>query len=68
MFDVNTCYTDGEYVYTVVSRVRSVDQLTVSNHSTKEVNHLHDSRIKQYLNLKIPNYMQQDKNVFEIIT
>ena len=64
IFDVNTCYTDREYVYTAVSRVRSVDQLTVFNHSTKEANRLYDSRIKQYFNLKIPNYMQQDKKCF----
>ena len=25
IFDVNTCYTDREYIYTVVSRVRRVD-------------------------------------------
>ena len=46
IFDVNTCYTDREYVYTDVSRVGSVDQLTVSNHSTKKANRLYDSRIK----------------------
>ena len=64
MFDVNTFYTDREYVYTAVSRVRSVDQLTVFNHSNKEVNHLYDSRIKQYFNLKIPNYMEQGTKWF----
>ena len=36
IFDVNTFYTDREYVYTAVSRVRCVDQLTVFNHSNKE--------------------------------
>ena len=46
IFDVNTCYTDREYVYPAVSRVRSVGQLTEFNHSNKEVNHFYDSRIK----------------------
>ena len=61
IFDSNTCYGDREYVYTAVSRVRSTEQLTIFCHSNDEVNNFYDSRIKQYFNLKIPNYMQQDK-------
>ena len=64
IFDVNTCYTDREYFYTDISRGRSVDQLTVFNHSNKVENHLYDSRVTQYFNLKIPNYMQQYKKCF----
>ena len=60
LFDCNTSYVDRNYVWTAITRVRDLNNITYYEHSEFEVRRLEDSKLIQYLKLKIDNYKKQD--------
>ena len=60
LFDCNTPYVDRHFVWTAITRVRDLNNITYFEHSDNEVQALEDSRLKQYLKLKIDGYKKQD--------
>ena len=56
ILDRNTAHLDHFYVWTTITRVRDLNNITYFEHSELEVQQFCDSKIKQYLNLKIDNY------------
>ena len=60
VFDCNTPYVDRFYVWTAITRVRDLDNITYFEHSELEVQRLCDAKLTQYLKLKIDNYKRQD--------
>ena len=60
LFDCNTPYVDRHFVWTAITRVRDLNNITYFEHSDNEVQTLEDSRLKQYLKLKIDGYKKQD--------
>lgn len=61
IFDTNTPYVDRKWVWTAITRARELDNINIFIHSDNEINNLNKSKIKQYFNLKINGYIQQDK-------
>ena len=61
IFDANTPYVDRYWVYTAISRARELDKVTIYIHSGREIAKLEESKKKQYINMKIENYRDQDK-------
>ena len=51
LFDCNTPYVDRNYVWTAITRVRDLDNITYFEHSELEVRRLEDSKLIQYLKL-----------------
>ena len=68
IFDCNITYTDREYVWTALTRTTKFEDITIFEHSEKEVNNLTDAKIRQYFKLKIINYKKQDEKASRIIT
>lgn len=62
IFDVNCAYTSREYVWTAITRARSLDNIQIFNHPKNEVKALYEAKIKQYLSLKVNGYKEQDKS------
>ena len=62
IFDCNTPYADRNYVWTAITRVRELSNIVYFEHSELEVQWLCDSKLKQYLKLKIDNYKKQDND------
>ena len=60
IFDCNTPYVDRNYVWTAITRVRDLDNITYFEHPEHEVQRLCESKLKQYLKFKIDNYKKQD--------
>ena len=60
IFDCNTSYVDRNYIWTAITRVRDLSNITYFEHSELEVQRLCDSKLKQYLKFKIDNYKKQD--------
>ncbi len=60
LFDCNTPYVDRHFVWTAITRVRDLDKITYFEHSQDEVQSLEDSKLKQFLKLKIDGYKRQD--------
>ena len=60
LFDCNTPYVDGNFVWTAITRVRDLKNITYFEHSENEVKRLEDARLKQFLKLKIDAYKRQD--------
>ena len=60
IFDCNTPYVDRNFVWTAITRVRDLNNVTYFEHPDNEVKALEDSRLKQYFNLKINGYKKQD--------
>ena len=58
--DANTAYTDRRWIYTAVTRCRNLNQITIYEHSKRERDILTQCRMKQYFELKIENYINQD--------
>ena len=56
IFDCNTPYVDRNFVWTAITRVRDLNNVTYFEHPDNEVKSLEDSRLKQYFNLKINGY------------
>ena len=61
IFDVNTPYVDRYFVWTALTRATDFNNVTIFQHSKKEVTDLHISRVKQYFQHKSDNYKRQDK-------
>ena len=64
IFNANMPYVSKRWLYTAITRVRKLEQLTVFEHSQEEVERYGKARINQYFNLKIEGYKQQDKKRF----
>ena len=60
LFDCNTPYVSRNFVWTAITRVRELDNITYYEHSPDEIQRLQESQIIQYLKLKIENYKKQD--------
>ena len=60
LFDCNTPYVDRNFVWTALTRARELKNITYFHHSDYEVQRLENSRLLQYLKLKIENYKRQD--------
>ena len=60
VFDCNTPYTDRHFVWTAITRARSLDKIIYFHHSENEVKRLEESRKNQFLKLKIDFYKRQD--------
>jgi hypothetical protein len=60
IFDANTAYTDRRWIYTAITRCKTLDQITIFEHSKRECDILTQCRMKQYFELKIENYINQD--------
>ena len=60
IFDCNTPYVSKKFIWTAITRVRELDNITIFEHSEKEVQQLTKSRKDQYYKLKIENYKKQD--------
>ena len=60
LLDCNTPYVDRNFVWTAITRVRELDNITYYEHSPDEIQRLQESQIMQYLKLKIENYKKQD--------
>ena len=60
IFDVNTPYVDRYFIWTALTRATDINNVTIFQHSQKEVTDLHISRVKQYFEQKSNNYKKQD--------
>ena len=60
LFDCNTPCVDRFSVWTAITRVRDLENITYFEHSNDEVEALEESKLKQYLKLKIDGYKRQD--------
>ena len=60
LFDCNTPYVDRNFVWTAITRVRELDNITYFEHPDDEIQRLENSRLLQYLKLKIDFYKKQD--------
>jgi len=61
IFDTNTPYVDREFVWTAITRARALDNIQIFEHSEDEVASLGKARVKQYLDMKVAGYKEQDK-------
>jgi len=61
IFDANTPYVNRYWLYTAITRVRNLSNVTIFIHDDSEVEMLQECKLKQYLNNKIDGYIQQDK-------
>ena len=60
IFDCNIAYADRRFIWTALTRATSFKNVTIFKHSDKECKALERCKIKQYYELKIQNYIQQD--------
>jgi len=60
LFDCNTAYVDRNFVWTAITRVRDLKNITFFEHSPEEVERLEDSKLRQYIKLKIDGNKRQD--------
>ena len=60
IFDCNTPYVDREFVWTAITRARELKNITFFEHSANEIKRLEESKLKQFLKLKIDGYKRQD--------
>jgi len=61
IFDSNTPYVDRKYVWTALTRVKKLEDITIFIHSKEEVERLTESRLNLYLKQKVESYKSQDK-------
>jgi hypothetical protein len=61
IFDSNLPYVDRRFIYTAITRVRKLSDISIYVHSEKEVKSLTSSKIKQYFEWKIQGYEDQDR-------
>ena len=61
IFDSNTPYVNRYWLYTSITRARELDKVSIFIHSGREVSKLEDSKKKQYINMKVENYKEQDR-------
>ena len=48
-------------MYTAITRARELDKVTIYIHSGKEIEKLNQAKLKQYINMKIEGYKEQDR-------
>ena len=60
IFDCNVAYVDRRYVWTALTRASSFKDVTIFKHSEQEKKALEKCKLKQYFDLKIKNYIEQD--------
>ncbi|MFO0415533.1 MAG: hypothetical protein ACK50E_07745 [Bacteroidota bacterium] len=74
VFDSNTPYVDRKFLWTALTKVTKLSDVSIFIHSNKEIENLTQSRLKLYLRNKIDSYKNQDKkanrdyNINEYIT
>lgn len=61
IFDSNTPYVDRKYLWTALTRVKKLQDITIFIHSKDEVERLTESRLNLYLKQKVESYKLQDK-------
>ena len=67
ILDSNTPYIDKYWIYTAITRARSLDKVTIFIHSGKEIQKLEHCKLKQYINMKVENYKEQDRIAGRVI-
>ena len=60
IFHCNTPYVSRKYIWTAITRANKLSNITIFKHSNKEVEAIEESKMKQYVKLKIENYKHQD--------
>ena len=60
IFDCNTPYVSRNFIWTAITRVRELKNVTIFEHCDQEVQKLTQSRKEQYFKMKIENYKKQD--------
>ena len=60
LFDCNTAYVDRNFVWTAITRVRDLKNITFFEHSPEEVQRLEDAKLRQFIKLKIDGNKRQD--------
>ena len=66
IFDCNHSYADRRYIWTALTRSTSFNNVTIYQHSKNEIKVLETCKIRQYYNLKIKSYIEQDINAARI--
>ena len=61
IFDCNTCYVDRYFIWTAITRATNLNDISIFEHTERELNNLCISKVKQYFGFKIENYKLQDK-------
>ena len=61
IFHCNTPYVSRKYIWTAITRANKLSNVTIFQHSNREVEALEASKLKQYIKLKIENYKHQDE-------
>lgn len=64
IFDVNVPHVDRYYIWTAITRATDLSNVTIYQHSQAEIKSLETSKLKQYFQLKVEGYKNQDKNSF----
>ena len=60
LFDCNTPYIDRNFIWTAITRVRELNNIVYFEHPDDEIKRLENSRMLQFLKLKIDFYKRQD--------
>ena len=66
IFDTNIAYADRRWIWTAVTRSTKLEDITIFKHSDTECEALERAKYKQYFDLKIHNYVDQDINAGRI--
>ena len=61
IFDSNTPYVNRKYLWTAITRVTKLEDVSIFIHSDNDIKALTQSRLKLYLNEKVSSYKSQDK-------
>ena len=61
IFDCNSPYVDPNYIYTALTRVTSLKNITIFKHNDNEIKNLNYCKLLQYFKIKINGYKHQDK-------
>ena len=61
IFDCNSPYVDRNYIWTALTRVKRLDDVTIFKHSDQEIKSLNYCKVHQYFKLKVLGYKHQDR-------
>lgn len=61
IFDSNTPYVDRKFLWTAITRVKRLEDITIFIHSKEEVERLTESRLSLYFKQKVESYKSQDR-------
>lgn len=61
IFDSNTPYVDRKFLWTAMTRVKRLEDITIFIHSKEEVERLTESRLSLYFKQKVESYKSQDR-------